>query len=78
MPTIDIINGIKIMLFSRDHLPPHLHAQFAEHKALIHLRTFEVIQGNMPNKMLKKVIEYAKENQEELIHVFYHLNPHLQ
>ncbi len=78
MPTIDIFDGIKIMLFSRDHLPPHLHAQYAEYKALIDLRTFTVLQGELPNKVLKKVVEYAQANQTELLEVFYRLNPHLK
>ncbi len=29
MPTIAIVEGVRIMIFLNDHLPPHLHALFA-------------------------------------------------
>jgi hypothetical protein len=33
---------------AKDHLPPHFHALYAQHEALIDLRDFRVIRGSKP------------------------------
>jgi hypothetical protein len=43
MPTISAFYGILIQIFWRDHGPPHFHALYAEHQALIDIRTLDVI-----------------------------------
>jgi hypothetical protein len=43
MPTI---SGIVIQMFWQDHAPPHFHALYAEHEALIDLRNFRVLRGS--------------------------------
>jgi hypothetical protein len=45
MPTIASFYGILIQIFWREHGPPHFHALYAEHEALIDIRTLEVMQG---------------------------------
>jgi hypothetical protein len=40
MPTISVFYGVVIQMFWRDHAPPHFHALYAEHEALIDLRDF--------------------------------------
>jgi len=80
MPVFDTIDGIVISVFPREHLPPHCHAQYAEHEALIAIRTLEVIAGRLPAKPLKKVIAFMEkeENQLDLLETFYQLNPHIK
>ena len=36
----------------QDHPPPHFHALYAEHEALIDIRTLEVIEGDLPRRAL--------------------------
>lgn len=43
MPTISIFYGIVIQMFWREHGPPHFHALYAEHEALIDLIELRVI-----------------------------------
>jgi hypothetical protein len=50
MPTISAFYGILIQIFWRDHGPPHFHALYAEHEALIDIRTLEVIEGRLPRR----------------------------
>jgi hypothetical protein len=38
MPTISIFYGVVIQMFAGDHPPPHFHAMYAEHEAVIDLR----------------------------------------
>lgn len=52
MPTISQFFGIVIQMFWREHAPPHFHALYAEHKALIDIRTLEVVGGSLPRRAL--------------------------
>ena len=77
MPTIALIEGVKIMLYSREHPPPHFHAVYAEFEELIEIETFATYVGKIPLNKRKKVIEWAVENQSLLRKVFKQLNPNL-
>jgi len=78
MPEIDRVSGIRFCVFSRDHLPPHFHAYYGEYEALIAIRTGEAIAGNLPRKRMREVLEYLEENREDLLEIFYQLNPQLR
>ena len=45
MPTISIFYGIVIQMVWADHAPPHFHALYTEHEALIGIRTLDVMRG---------------------------------
>ncbi len=57
MPTLKIIDGTKIDVYSREHLPPHFHALHAEYEELIEIDTLKTYSGKIPNKQRKKVIK---------------------
>ena len=67
MPTISMFYGILIQMFWRDHAPPHFHALYSEHEALIDIRTLEVIEGGLPKRALALVLEWASEHRAELM-----------
>lgn len=46
MPTICAFYGIVIQMYWADHGPPHFHALYAEHEALIAIETLEVLQAS--------------------------------
>lgn len=75
MPLIHSLEGIKIYVYFNDHLPPHFHALYAEFEAMIAIETLEVIEGKLPNKSLKKVLEWAKDNQNLLMTAYKNCNP---
>lgn len=78
MPEIVRIFGIRICVFSRDHLPPHLHAFYGEYEALIDIREGTVIAGSLSRRKLREPLEYLTSNQQDLLETFYQLNPTLQ
>lgn len=78
MPEIDRISGIRICVFSRDHLPPHFHAFYAEHEVLVDIREKTVIAGGLPRRKLSEVMDYLSENDNNLLDTFYQLNPQLK
>ena len=67
MPTISVFYGILIQMFWREHAPPHFHALYAEHEALIDIRTLAVIRGSLPRRALTLVREWAALHQDELM-----------
>jgi len=80
MPTIHRIDSIKIDVYSRDHLPPHFHAIYAEHEALLVIKTLEIYEGSLPNTQLKIVREWASDPKVKkiLLENFKRLNPNLR
>jgi len=67
MPQISFFLGIVIRMFYRDHNPPHFHAAYAEHEGLIDINKLELINGNLPPRVLGLVIEWAALHQNELL-----------
>ena len=42
MPTIHMVDSIKIDVYGRDHPPPHFHAVYAGQEALVEIKTMEI------------------------------------
>ena len=77
MPTVKIIDSIKIDLYSREHNPPHFHAIYADFEALITIKDFTIYAGRLSKTQLTKVVNWAKDNQNMLMENFKRLNPRL-
>jgi hypothetical protein len=77
MPTVKVIDSIKIDLYSREHPPPHFHAIYADNEALIVIQDLSIYAGRLPKSQLNKVINWAKDNQAMLMDNFKRLNPRL-
>ncbi|HAH25516.1 MAG TPA: DUF4160 domain-containing protein [Prolixibacteraceae bacterium] len=75
MPTIKMMDSVKIDVYSRDHLPPHFHAIYAEYEELIEIETLKTYIGKLPAVQRKKVMDWAKENKEYRMGIFKQLNP---
>ncbi|MEI8394932.1 MAG: DUF4160 domain-containing protein [Rhodospirillaceae bacterium] len=67
MPTISVFYGIIIQMFWDEHAPPHFHARYAEHEALIDIRTLDVLEGSLPRRALVLVLEWAQEHGAALM-----------
>jgi hypothetical protein len=66
MPEIAKFYGIIIKLFFGDHPPPHFHAVYGEYVGLFDLETLEMIEGDLPKRARKLVIEWAQLHKDEL------------
>lgn len=66
MPEIARFYGIIIKLFFGDHPPPHFHAVYGEYVGLFNIDTLEMIEGDLPNRAKKLVIEWATINRNEM------------
>lgn len=59
MPTISLFFGILIRMHYRDHQPPHFHALYQGHEALVSIETGEVLQGRLPRTAARLVQEWS-------------------
>jgi len=66
MPEISRFFGIVIKMFFDDHNPPHFHAEYGGHVALIEIRNLSVFSGSLPPRVMGFVIEWATIHQQEL------------
>jgi len=67
VPIISRFFGILIRMFFNEHAPPHFHAEYAESRAVINIRTLEVIEGRLPRRALELVLDWAELHQDELL-----------
>jgi Domain of unknown function (DUF4160) len=66
VPRISFFYGIVITMYFYDHEPPHFHAQYAEHHAVIAIDGGAVLVGDLPSRALKLVTEWVSLHRAEL------------
>ena len=66
MPEISRFFGIVIRMFYNDHAPPHFHAEYGEHEALVEIESLEVYAGDLPRRALALVREWAALHRDQL------------
>ncbi|MBL8573361.1 MAG: DUF4160 domain-containing protein [Hyphomicrobiaceae bacterium] len=66
MPTIAIVAGAQLVLYPKDHLPPHLHALFGEYEAMISIATGDILQGKIPGPKAQAIRAWLKLHREEV------------
>ena len=70
MPVISMFYGIIILLFffdNRKHHHPHIHAQYAEHEAIVSIDNGEVLEGDLPKSKMKLVQAWIDIHKDELM-----------
>ena len=67
MPELSRFFGVVIRMFYNDHDPPHFHASYGEHEALLGVETLEVLRGALPRRALALVLEWAVLHRAELL-----------
>jgi len=66
MPTVAIVEGVKIQFYPKEHPPPHFHAVFAEHRVQIDIASLKIIKGRLPRAKLHAVVSWAKTRRKAL------------
>jgi hypothetical protein len=70
MPTISMFYGIIIYMYFFDdkrHHTPHVHAEYAEHTAVLSIPDGEILDGSLPKKQLKMVQAWIAIHEEDLL-----------
>ena len=55
MPTVAIVEGVKIQFYANEHPPPHFHAVYAEFRAQIAIDDLRMLKGGLPPAKLSAV-----------------------
>jgi len=58
MPEVSRFYGIVVRMYFGDHFPPHFHAEYGEHEALISIEDPRVIAGQLPTRALALAKEW--------------------
>jgi hypothetical protein len=56
-----------IRMYQREHNPPHVHVEFAEHAATVDIRTLDTLGGRLPQHILGDVTSWINQNQAQLL-----------
>ncbi|MBU1261476.1 DUF4160 domain-containing protein [bacterium] len=67
MPVIARFYGILIKMYFKEHGIPHFHAIYGEYNGVFEIETLNIIEGDLPNRTLKMIKEWAEQYQSELI-----------
>jgi hypothetical protein len=79
-PLIEYLQGLRIEIYSREHLPAHIHVKYGEKEALIEVRSSKILMGNIPSRKLKIIEVWLNEGKRRALieKNFFELNPHLK
>ena len=69
MPTISMFFGIIVRMYCSpgEHNPPHIHAYYQNHVAIIDIRSGEITDGKLPPRQTKLVLAWVEIHKEELM-----------
>ena len=67
MPEISRFHGIVISMYYDDHNPPHFHARHGGDRAAIEIPSLQVLEGELPPRVLSLVVKWASQHQPELM-----------
>lgn len=66
MPAISRFFGVVIRMYIREHGVPHFHAQYGEYHASFAIATLERLEGELPRRPRRDVLEWAADHRAEL------------
>ena len=67
MPEICRFLGIVISMYFNEHNPPRFHVRYNAYRAVMDIRTFNVLDGMLPARVRGLVEEWAELHQVELL-----------
>ena len=67
MPTVAIVDGVKIQFYWDDHPPSHFHVEWGEYRAQIAIDSLVIIGGYIPKAKYRKVVTWAKLRKGRLL-----------
>ena len=66
MPEISRFFGIVITMCFNDHSPPHFHVRYERYRAKVRIADAELVDGELPARVLALVAEWAQIHRREL------------
>jgi len=60
MPKLSTSCGIVMQMYWNEHQPPHFHALYGKHRAVIEFATLRVMRGSVPRRAHAHVVEWPR------------------
>lgn len=70
MPVITRFYGMVIKMYPNDHVPPHFHVIYNEYNGVFSIEELEMIEGDLPNKAKRMVLEWAQMYKVQLLQMW--------
>ncbi len=70
MPVIARFYGILIKMYFREHGIAHFHAIYGEYNGVFDLDSLEMMEGDLPNRAKRLVLEWAKNYKDDLLRMW--------
>jgi hypothetical protein len=67
MPILSRFLGIVVYMNYADHAPPHFHARYGGHEAMIGIDPVVVLRGRLPPRIVGLIVEWASKHQTLLL-----------
>ena len=67
MPEVSRFFGVVIRMYFDEHLPPHFHANYGGDEAQIGIEPIQILNGQLPTRVISMVFEWAAIHQRELM-----------
>lgn len=66
MPELSRFFGIIVVMYYADHAPPHFHVRYNEHRAKISILDLQLLDGQLPKRVMSMVLEWGFLHREAL------------
>ena len=67
MPEVSRFFGNVIVMYNRDHPPPHFHAKYGGQTGVFSIADLKLIEGRLPRRVISLVLEWAFAHRDELM-----------
>ncbi len=67
MPEISRFLGIVVVMYYKEHEPPHFHAKYGSQTGVFSITDLRLAQGQLPKRVISLVLEWAFEHRDELL-----------
>jgi len=67
MPEISRFLGIVIIMYYKEHYPPHFHAKYGGQTGVFSIADLQLTEGHLPKRVIALVLEWAFEHRQELM-----------
>jgi hypothetical protein len=67
MPTLAVVDGMRIVMYWNDHPPAHFHVLIAENRAVFEIGPLRLMSGRLPKAKVARIQDWAKARTAELM-----------
>ena len=67
MPESSRFLGIVVVMYFKEHAPPHFHVKYGSQRGAFSIADLRLIEGKRPPRIISLVLEWAFQHRDELM-----------